>query len=214
MKAVIFDLDGTLVHSAPDLRAAVNHMLFDMGREPIDLPTIISFIGNGVEKLVERSLIATGGIPITGMADPLGLFRAFYADNLTTQTTLYPGVQDWLNAAHAKSVPMGICTNKPHQAAIDVCYQLDISKYFGVIIGAQDNRAKKPDPAMLLHCAEVLNVELSETIYVGDSETDFETAQNANVAFRLFNKGYRNGPIDVPAHHCFDDWSAYNIGTP
>ncbi|MCX8227857.1 MAG: HAD hydrolase-like protein, partial [Sulfitobacter sp.] len=112
-KVIIFDLDGTLIHSAPDLHAAVNVTLNALGREALDLPTIISFIGNGVEKLVERSLDATGGYDAPLHETALDLFLKSYNQNMTTLTRPYPGVLAALRTFQDAGIPMGICTNKP-----------------------------------------------------------------------------------------------------
>jgi phosphoglycolate phosphatase len=213
-KAIIFDLDGTLIHSAPDLHSAANATLNALGRETLDLPTVISFIGNGVEKLVERSLNATGGYNTPLRQAALDLFLKSYNQNMTTLTRPYPGVVSALHAFRDTGVPLGICTNKPTKPAQEICDSLYLTQFFTVIAGAEDGHAKKPDPAPLLGCIKDLSVQPSETLYVGDSTIDWFTARNADVPFRLFSKGYLNAPLaDLPMADRFDDWTAHGILT-
>jgi phosphoglycolate phosphatase len=213
-KAIIFDLDGTLIHSAPDLHAAANAMLDTLERPALDLPTVISFIGNGVEKLVERSLDATGGSDALLRRSALEMFLTFYQKNMTTLTRPYPGVISTLQAFKDAGIPLGICTNKPTQPARDICDRLDLTRFFQVILGAEIGQPKKPDPAPLLACLKELAVQPSEAIYIGDSAIDFLTARNANVPFRLFSKGYLNAPLpDLSVADSFDDWAFNGIAT-
>lgn len=211
-RAILFDLDGTLIHSAPDLHAAANVMLAGMGRDPLDLPTIISFIGNGVEVLVERCLAATGGCDVGRHQAALGLFLEAYAADMTTLTRPFEGVVAALEAFRAAGVPLGICTNKPAEPAREICNLLDLSRYFEVIDGAMPGQPKKPDPQPLLRCCDLLGVRPTEVLYVGDSAIDYNTARNANIRFRLFSEGYLNDPLpDLPSADRFSDWAAHGI---
>lgn len=215
IKAIIFDLDGTLIHSAPDLHAAANAMLATLDRGALDLPTIISFIGNGVEKLVERSLDATGGYDPALRQSALETFLAFYGQNMTTLTRPYPGVIAALEAFQKAGVPMGICTNKPTQPAQDICDSLDLTRFFDVIAGAEPDLPKKPDPAPLLACIASMGAVPSETLYVGDSTIDYHTALNADVTFRLFSEGYLNAPLEeLTKADRFDNWASHGIPVP
>lgn len=211
-KAIIFDLDGTLIHSAPDLHFAANAALASLGRPQLDLTTIISFIGNGVERLVMRCLEATGGHDAALQAKALELFLETYSKNMTTRTQLYLGVRRALEMFQAAGIPMGICTNKPTAPAQAICDALALTPFFAVIAGAQSGIAKKPDPAPLLACIETLNADPARTLYVGDSAVDYHTARNANVAFRLFSGGYLNDPLtDLSEGDRFNDWTAHGI---
>jgi phosphoglycolate phosphatase len=213
-KAIIFDLDGTLIHSAPDLHAAANVTLNALGREALDLPTIISFIGNGVEKLVERSLDATGGYDAPLRETALDLFLKSYNQNMTTLTRPYPGVLAALRTFQDAGIPMGICTNKPTEPAREICDRLELTRFFHVIAGAEDGQPKKPDQAPLLNCIKEMTSHPSETLYVGDSTIDYFTARNADVPFRLFSEGYLNAPLpDLPEANRFADWAAHGIQT-
>lgn len=207
-KAIIFDLDGTLIHSAPDLQAAMNYTLSRLGRTELDLSTIVSFIGNGVERLVARSLAATGPSTSDLENEALAQFLEFYGKNSVTRTRPYPGVIAFLEGLKTRDVSLGICTNKPTAPARDICDALDLSKYFDVITGAEPNQPKKPHPAPLLGCCSALGARPQQTVYIGDSSVDHLTALNADVTFGFFTSGYLNGPTPSPKPAFqFDDWS-------
>jgi len=207
-QALIFDLDGTLVHSAPDLHAAANLMLKAHGREPVSLKTIISFIGNGVPKLVERCLLATGDArDLSGAVD---LFHDLYLANLTTLTRPYPGVMEALDQARTAGHRMAICTNKPHQAARQLCDNLDLSQFFDVVIGGDSLAQRKPRPEPLFEAVRQLGPDRADSLYVGDSITDFRTAEAASLRFAFFQGGYQPLPIKgIEQHLSFADWSDF-----
>ena len=211
-KAIIFDLDGTLIHSAPDIHAAANEALKGVGRAPLDLPTIISFIGNGMEALVARCLDATGGGNARLQQTTYDLLLASYTANMTILTRPYPGVVPSLEGFRASGIPLGICTNKLDQPARDICDALDLSRHFEVIAGAIHDRPKKPDPHSLLLCCEQLGVRPGQALYVGDSAIDYYTARNARVPFRLFSEGYLNDLLpDLADADRFSSWATHGI---
>lgn len=211
-RAIIFDLDGTLIHSAPDLHAAANATLNALARESLDLATVISFIGDGVEKLVERCLATTGGYDAPLRQTALDYFLTFYNQNMTTLTRPYPAAVPALQVLLDAGIPLGICTNKPTKPAKEICDRLELTQFFKVIAGAEVGQAKKPDPAPLLGCIKELGVLPSEALYVGDSTIDYFTARNAAVRFRLFSEGYLNGSLpDLQDADQFSDWSDNGI---
>ncbi len=203
---IVFDLDGTLIDSAPDLRAAANIMLAGEGAEPLDLPTVISFIGNGLPKLVERSMGARG-IDAGEHVRLTQVTLEAYNRDPATLTTIYPGVEQALSRLKFAGHRLGMCTNKPHAPAVDILDRLGLAQYFDAVVGGDTLAVKKPDPEPLLHTL----VQLGDgpALYVGDSEVDAETAARAGVDFALFTEGYRKTPItDLPhklAFTHFDD---------
>ena len=208
MKAIIFDLDGTLVHSAPDIHAAANVMLSHAGRDPVTLEQVIGFVGNGIEKLVERCLRATGGVPEDLTPHYAEMNRA-YAKDLTTLTRLFDGVRETLDAI---DVPMALCTNKPEVPARDLCDQLELTRYFSVITGGDTTQAKKPDPLPLVHTAIALGLSVEECLYVGDSIIDFRTARAAEMAFAFFTGGYQKVPVEgLRIEERFDSWLGLDL---
>ncbi|MEP1353429.1 MAG: phosphoglycolate phosphatase [Tateyamaria sp.] len=211
-RAILFDLDGTLIHSAPDLHAAANVMLGAMGRDTLDLATIISFIGNGVEALVERCLTATGDYDSRRDQPALGMFLDAYAADMTTLTRPYPGVVAALEDFRTAGVSLGICTNKPAEPAREICNLLGLSRYFEVIDGAMPGHPKKPDPQPLLRCCDLLGVSPLDVLYVGDSAIDYQTARNAGIRFRLYSEGYLNDALpELPGVDRFSNWAAHGI---
>ncbi|MCR9127396.1 MAG: phosphoglycolate phosphatase [Rhodobacteraceae bacterium] len=209
-QAILFDLDGTLVHSAPDLQGALNAALVALDRRPLDLDTVVTFIGNGVEKLVMRGLEATGGTGTPAdQAHALALFHSHYDAHLTTATRLYPGVRACLERLSGTGLPLGICTNKPDGPARRICAELDLARYMRVVRGARPDTPKKPDPAALLAALADVGVTPGNAIFVGDSSVDYLTAEAAGVPFRLFTGGYLNRPLPAGANPPrFDDWHA------
>ncbi len=196
MTAIIFDLDGTLVDSAPDIQAAANKMLESEGRAPLDLPTVIGFIGNGLPKLVERAMRARD-LPMDRHGDLSARTLAFYDAESTTRTRPYPGLDEALDTLKAQGFALGICTNKPAAPARDILARFDLARHFEVVIGGDTLPIKKPDPAPLRAAFAELG---QDGLFVGDSEVDAETAERAGVPFLLFTEGYRKQPVEALPH--------------
>ncbi len=200
-QAIVFDLDGTLVDSAPDIHAAANAFLAERGHDPLDLARVTSFIGNGVPVLLERVLRAVGEA-----ADPASLqaalprFNEIYGAAPCALSKLYPGVAESLTALRAAGFRLGICTNKPEVPARQMLKDLGIDGYFTALVGGDSLPERKPDPAPLRRAAGDLGVDTSDLVYVGDSEVDAATAEAAGVPFLLFTEGYRKSPVEAIAH--------------
>ncbi len=199
MKAVIFDLDGTLVDSAPDIVHAANALLRARGRPGLEYDQVRSFIGNGVPKLVERVMEASGveNTPAR-FADWVDGFVGIYAQNPIGHTKVYPGVVDLLTHLQGSNIALGVCTNKNHALTLPVLDGLGLGGFFGSVIGGDTLPVKKPDPAPLMKCMEELNA--TDVVYVGDSEVDAATAVAARRPFALFTEGYRKSPVALIPH--------------
>jgi len=207
MQTVIFDLDGTLVDSAPDIRASVNKMLAEEGLHELDLPTVISFIGNGLPVLVQR-VMAHFQISETEFARLSARVLEIYNASTSEYTVTHEGVREVLDALQTMGVRMGVCTNKPKEPAMHVLEGLDLSKYFDVVVGGDSFETRKPDPLPLLET--IGGTPIQHVLYVGDSEVDAETAQRAGVTFALFTEGYRKSPAeDIPHDRQFSTWGAF-----
>ena len=200
-KAILFDLDGTLTHSAPDLQSAANVISRARGWQEFDLDTIMSFVGNGIPKLVERIFDARGAsIEEADYQTAVMDFLAYYDKHTTDLTKLYNGVSLALDDLAAQGMPMGVVTNKPEEPAKKILQEMGIAHHFATVIGGDTTPATKPDPAPYLAACKALGVEAGETIYVGDSEHDGETAEGLDVLFVLCTGGYRKKPVEDILH--------------
>lgn len=193
--AVLFDLDGTLIHSAPDLHASANVVANALGAEFLDLATVTSFIGNGVPVLIERVLDARG-LDRRHFDRAHTLFLDHYAAHATDLTRPFEGVREMLNGLQGAGVRLAVITNKPQGPAAKILTDLGLAHPFGAIIGGDSMAEKKPSAEPYRMACRQLGVRLDETVYVGDSETDAATAANAGVPFVLFLGGYRKQPPD------------------
>lgn len=189
--AVVFDLDGTLVDTAPDILAYLNEMLFELGRPGLDLDAVRPMIGDGVRSLMIRGLEASGGVP--GDLDLDALFHRYlqrYAVEPVRTSQPYPGMVDALEALSNADIRLGVCTNKPQAPTDRLLAKLDLDRYFEAVIGGDALPIKKPDPAHLLTVLDRLNVEPVRAALIGDSETDLKTARAAGIPCILVSFGY------------------------
>ncbi|GKY86247.1 phosphoglycolate phosphatase [Sinisalibacter aestuarii] len=194
---IVFDLDGTLVDSAPDLMIASNKMLRGEGLEPLDLATITSFVGNGLPKLVERVLRARG-IATSQFERLYDEVRDFYNAAPADESKPMPGVMALLDKLKADGHRLGICTNKPEEPARLMLNLLGLEPYFDTVVGGDALPEKKPHPAPLNLAFERLGP--GARLYVGDSEVDAEVALAAEVTFAIYAHGYRKQAIDGLPH--------------
>lgn len=200
----IFDLDGTLIDSAPALCAAGNAVLAALGRDPVDVPTYKSFVGKGQKVQVERLLLHTGGIPGEDVEPFLIRFREAY--DPTAAGGPYPGARDALAVMAAAGWRIGICTQKPEGKARQALSAYGFDMVETVVGGDTIPGALKPDPRLLETALAPLGP--GPAIYVGDSETDAETAAAGGLPFILHLNGYRHCSPDalLPAAR-FDDFA-------
>lgn len=202
-RAILFDLDGTLVDSAPDIHAGVAALLVEEGMEPLPFVSVRGFIGSGVPVLVTRVMAAMGmGDDPARHADLCARFIERYEHDPGGLTRPYDGVA----AALARlDLPKGLCTNKPEGPTRALLVQMGWTGHFPVIVGGDTLPVRKPDPAPL-HEA-VARIGGGVVLFVGDSEVDAETAERAGVPFLLFTGGYRKTPVaDLPHDAAFDHW--------
>ncbi len=201
-KGIIFDLDGTLIDSAPDLHAISSAVLAAHGHEPLTLQTVTSFIGNGIPKLVERCFKAADD-PLQGkeLEGAVAEFLEKYAVAPAKYSKFYPGVVETLDILKDQGFTLGICTNKTESLAVLIVEEMGLSSYFACVAGGDRIKEKKPAPEPLINCAREMGCRPQNIIFVGDSETDAATAENAGVSFILFTEGYRKVLASELYHH-------------
>ena len=191
MARIVFDLDGTLIDSAPDIHGIANALLAQEGHDPITLAQARDFIGNGAGVFVQK-MRAARDISDTEQDRLLADFVSRY-DDAVTLTQPYPGVEAALQRLSDQGHRLGICTNKPIRPCCAVLMHLGLDQYFQTFWGGDSLPVHKPDPAPLHAAFDALGQ--GPVIYVGDSDVDAETALRANVPFLLFTEGYRKSPV-------------------
>ncbi len=194
--AVVFDLDGTLVDSAPDIAAALNVALEQEGHAALPVALVTSFVGGGARLLIERALGACGETAHAARIDAVYVnFQAAYAREPARRTKVHDGARDVLDHLRGDGVHLGICTNKPAALAAAVLEGLNLTYYFSSIVAADGNLPLKPAPDMLRKCLSDLNVAAGQAVMVGDSEADAGAAQAAGVSCILMTHGYSQVPL-------------------
>jgi len=195
---ILIDVDGTLVDSVPDLAFCVDEMMKALGREVCGEARVRDWVGNGVERLVRRALTGT----LKGEPDEADFERAYpiflelYAENTSKRSCLYPGVRDGLDWLKAKNYRLGCVTNKAAQFTEPLLKDLVVYDDFSVVISGDTLTKKKPDPAPLLHAAELLGCEPAAALMIGDSVSDVAAARAAGFQIVCMSYGYNHG-VDI-----------------
>jgi phosphoglycolate phosphatase len=202
VRLVLFDLDGTLVDSAPDIAHATNLALADVGRAPRATAEIQDFIGNGAERLIHRCLTgARDGDAESALYHRTYLsFEEHYAACLATRTRPYPGVVATLNSLATRGILLGCVTNKPARFTQPLLAETGLASYFSVVVAGDTLTRKKPDPAPLLSAATTCGTTAAETVMVGDSMADLAAARAAGMRVFCVSYGYSAG-VDLAAQH-------------
>ena len=186
---ILFDLDGTLVNTAPDLMAAHNHVMKKFGHTEKKLSDIKSLAGKGAWMMMQKSFKKE----ITDEKTKKIMtkeFIDFYSKNIDKNSKPLNGATEFLNWAKNKNISMAVCTNKREHLAIDLLKKLDIYNFFEYVTGADTFAFNKPDPRHLTDVVEIIGGDLKKTIMVGDSEVDEMSAHNAKLPFILVKDGY------------------------
>lgn len=194
-RLVMFDLDGTLVDSVPDLAAAVDQTLLALGRAPAGIERVRDWVGNGARVLVRRALagdIRHDHIDEACAAQGLELFMAAYAENHRL-TRVYPGVLESLGWLRERGIELAIITNKPERFVAPLLDEKGLGGYFRWIIGGDTLPQQKPDPAALLHVLQLARVEAQQALFIGDSRNDVLAARAAGVPCVALSYGYNHG---------------------
>ena len=205
VKAVMIDLDGTLLDTAKDLAVAVNLMLNQLDRPPLDETLVRTFVGKGIPNLVKRALAgALSGEPDAALLErALPLYLDCYAGVNGKYTTLYPGVQEGLEALERAGFPLACVTNKTGRFALPLLRQMRIDAYFEIVIAGDTLPQKKPDPLPLTHTCRHFGIAPAQMLMIGDSLNDAQAARAAGCPVFCVTYGYNEGAdvreLDVDA---------------
>ena len=211
IRLVVFDLDGTLVDSRTDLANATNALIVELGGATLPDSRIVEMVGEGAGLLVRRALTAAGLDP--GTPGTLERFLLLYDERLLEHTRPYDGALDELEWLFTRA-PLAVLTNKPGGATRRILAGLGLARYFREVIGGDSPFGRKPDPAALLHLARASEVEPRETLMVGDSPVDLQTARRAGtrVCLARYGFGYRIPDSDIQDDDLCIDSPAQIIG--
>ena len=193
---ILFDLDGTLVNTAPDLMHAHNYVMKKYGYDERELTDIKKLAGRGSKVMLTKSMheIAelSGRVKKTDdvLEEMTKEFIDFYSKNIVKESTLKNGLMDFLSWCKKKSILMGVCTNKQEHLSIDLLKKIKIYNFFDYVAGGNTFDYNKPNPKHLTDTIEILGGDISKTLMVGDSETDSNASKAANIPFVLIEDGY------------------------
>jgi len=193
-RVLICDLDGTLIDSVPDLTSAVGDLLAEVGRPPLPVAAVRRMVGDGIATLVERALIASGGVPVaTEMAGYVARYSAFYEGRMTELTRPYPHVVETLSDLKDAGWRLAICSNKPEQPCRHVLAVLGLEHLFEAVAGGDTFTTRKPDPGPVRGVLDRLGATPGEAIMFGDSHNDVLAARAAGLPVIAIASGY--GPV-------------------
>jgi phosphoglycolate phosphatase len=206
---VIFDLDGTLVDSAPDLTGALNHTMRTLNLPEVADDDVRHMVGHGARALIQKALTAAATtLPDDEFDAALLVFLRYYGQHVADRTTAFPNVIETLGLLRDHGVKLGVCTNKPQRLTDQLLESLGLTHWFGAIVGADSVPEKKPHAGHLVATVERLGGDLNSAVMVGDSQTDVDTARNAGTPVVAVSFGYSTVPAaDLLADRLIDDFN-------
>lgn len=208
MKACIFDLDGTLTNSLKSLAYSVNLTMRDLGYPSIEEEKFKLFAGDGRKVLLERSLKEVGDDKLQHLEQAIQIYDEYFKEYSMYQVVPYEGIVDTLNALKKQGILLAVLSNKPHLQAVRVVTEVFGKDMFDSIRGQQEEVPRKPDPAGALLIAEELQVDTTECLYIGDTNTDMQTGNSAGMNTVGVTWGFRK-PEELRENH-----AKYLIDTP
>ena len=210
---ILFDLDGTLVDTAPDLMKAHNHVMKKYGYETKTTEEIRSLVGKGASALIGRSLWGNAKDEFAKIEDKnikaemVNEFINFYGNNILNESTLINGVEDFLKWCNEKKISLAVCTNKQEHLAVDLLKKIGIYNYFEYVAGSNTFDYCKPDPRHITNIIEILNGDIKKSLMIGDSETDANAAKSASIPMVLLENGYtERNTNDIYHNHLIKDF--------
>ncbi|MEQ8709944.1 MAG: HAD-IA family hydrolase [Rhodospirillales bacterium] len=211
-KAILLDLDGTLLETAPDLGDSLNRILRSIDRRPLSEAEVRSMIGDGLAKLLERGLAATGGIPDQDKYDELlAAFMADYTANSTVRTRPNPNTIEFCTDQQARGVRLAVVTNKPVVPSKVILDANGFTPLLTALVGGDSASAKKPDPAPVRLALRQMEITTEDAVMIGDSPADVGAARAAGIPVAAYRHGYTSVPVDdLGADLVFDDFAGLN----
>ena len=210
---ILFDLDGTLVDTAPDLMRAHNHVMKQFGYPTKSTEEIRNLVGQGAGAMLGRSIWGQAKKEFGKVQDEnikkemVKEFVNFYGKNIVNESTLINGVKEFLIWSKKKDISMGVCTNKQEHLAIDLLKKIGIYEFFEYVAGHNTFDYCKPDPRHLTSVVEILNGDIKKTLMIGDSETDANAAREAGIPIILLADGYTEKNItEIYHNHLIKDF--------
>jgi phosphoglycolate phosphatase len=195
--ALIFDLDGTLIDSAPDLHRSLNAVLAEQGRAPVGLDGIRAMVGDGAAKLVERGFADTGdAVAPAALPGLVQRFLVHYSAGRHGLTHAFPGVAETLTLLRERGCRLGVCTNKPYAPTMEILELLGLTGFFGAVTGGDSLPVRKPDPGHLLGTLDLLGAAADHAVMIGDSANDVAVARAAGVPALVVRYGYTRTPVE------------------
>jgi len=195
--SIVFDLDGTLVDTAPDLCAALNYVLEEEDRPPVAPDDLRHMVGHGARVLIIKSMAATGAPATADDLDRLlPIFLEYYGAHVADRSVPFEGVPALLEILRDRGSRLAVCTNKPEALAVQLLDGLNLSRHFGAILGGDSLAVRKPDPEPLFESIRRLGDTADKALMVGDSRTDVETARAAQIPVICVSFGYTDCPVE------------------
>ena len=211
---ILFDLDGTLVDTAPDLLSAHNHVMKKFGYSSRNLDEIKNLAGKGAAVMIGRSIWQSARKELSSIDDKktkdemVKEFINYYGKNIVVKSKLVNGVYDFLKWAKSKNISMGVCTNKQEHLAVNLLKKIKIYDFFEYVAGRNTFEYCKPDPRHLTNTIEIMNGSIKKSLMIGDSENDAEAAKSAGIPMILLEEGYTNRRTDQIYHnHLIKDFN-------
>ncbi len=194
-QTIVFDLDGTLVDTAPDLAGAMNHVLAHFGRAAVSIDAVRDMVGHGARRTIERGLALTGGGSDAMVDDGVPVFLEYYAEHVADASQPWPGVEAALDALLAAGSRLAICTNKPAALSAALVSALGWEGRFVANLGGDSLAVRKPDPAHVLATLDAAGGHVGHAAFVGDSIVDVEAAKAAGMPVVAVSFGYSDRPV-------------------